>query len=192
MLSLQSAGAVTSQQSASKSKSCVKAREGQFLQEFLTPALHGAVCASASGSTENRGLLTSQAVPVSQASLGRQQAFVAPGANVNAAVIRILLGCQNWIPHLRAVDFAMYTSQHRVSLLKPLALWQALDLETCFYPCCVVKFLCTCPALALRPLSAAVNLTSERCAGKLVALCRTATHGGVCAYSGRVSEQQNP
>ena len=99
-------------------------------QGTLTPALHGAVCASASGSTEYRDLLTSQALLVSQASLDRQQAFVAPCAN--AAVIRILLGCQNWI--LQLLTFATYTSQQKVSLFMPLALWQAMNLETCFTP----------------------------------------------------------
>ena len=54
-------------------------------------------------STENRGLLTSQALLVAQASSGRHQAFVASCAN--AAVVRLLLGCQDWILHLKAVDF---------------------------------------------------------------------------------------
>ena len=105
MNDFESAGAVSSQQSASasKSKSSVKAREGQTLAKFFTQALHGTVCASASGSTENRGLLTSQTLLVSQASLGRQQASVASSAN--AAVVRLLLGCQNWKLHLKAVDF---------------------------------------------------------------------------------------
>ena len=49
----------------SKSKSSVQ-RKGKFLQVFLTQALHGPVCASASGSTGNRDLLTSQALLVSQ------------------------------------------------------------------------------------------------------------------------------
>ena len=61
----------------------------------------------------------------------------------------------------------------------PLALWHDLDLQTCFYPCCAVKDLCTCPALVLRLLTS----TSERCASRLVMLCRTATHGAICAYS---------
>ena len=51
--------------------------KGKLLQIFLTEALHGAVCASADGCTGNRGLLTAQALLVSQASLGRQQAFEA-------------------------------------------------------------------------------------------------------------------
>ena len=63
----------------------VKAREGQTLARFLTQALQGAVGASASGSTENKGLLTSQAL--SRASLGRQQAFVVSCAS--AAVTRL-------------------------------------------------------------------------------------------------------
>ena len=36
---------------------------------------------------------------------------------------------------------------------------------------------------ALRHISATVNSNSERCAGRLVVLCGTATHGDVCAYS---------
>ena len=141
MLSLKSAGAVSSLRPHQSQAS--RQREGQTLQNCLTPALHGAACASASGSTENRGLLTSQALLVSQASLGRQQAFVAPCAN--AAVIRILLACQNWILHLRAADFCHLHKSTQTIAAHALALWQALNLETCFYPCCVVKFLCTCP-----------------------------------------------
>ncbi len=105
MLSFESAGAVSSlrlrlRRSQSQASSQGK---GKLLQVFFTQALNGAVGASASGSTGNRGLLTSQALLVSQASLGRQQAFVASCAS--AAVIRLLLACQNWILHLRAVDF---------------------------------------------------------------------------------------
>ena len=151
MLCLKSAGAVSSLCLRQSQNQASRQENGKLLQDFLTPALHGAVCASASGSTENRGLLTSQALLVSQASLGRQQAFVAPCAN--AAVIRILLGCQNWIPHLRAVYFChVHKSTQSIAAYasRALALGQALNLETCFYPCCVVKFLCTCPALAVR------------------------------------------
>ena len=182
---LKSAGAVSSlrlrlHQSQSQAS---RQGKGKLLQDFLTPALHGAVCASVSGSTENRGLLTSQALLVSQASLGRQQAFVAPCANV--AVIRILLGCQNWIPHLRVVDFchvhkstqsiAAYASSARASL----------ELGDLLLPllCCKVPVHLSSTCGALRPFFAAVNSNSEMCAGRLVALCRTATHGDVCAYS---------
>ena len=108
MLSFQSAGAVSSQQSAVSSQrqsqsQASRQRKGKLWQGLFTQALHGAVCASASGSTENRGLLTFQALLVSRASLGRQQAFVA--FVQSAAVTRLLLCCQNWILYLKAVDF---------------------------------------------------------------------------------------
>ena len=119
--------------------------KGKLSQDFLTQALQGAVGASASGSTENKGLLTSQALPLSQASLGRQQAFVVSCAS--AAVTRLLLCCQTWILQLTAVDFAHV---HGVSLLMPLAHWHALNLDTCFHPCHAVEHLCTCPTLAVR------------------------------------------
>ena len=50
--------------------------KGKLSQGFLTQALQGGIGAFASGSIENKGLLISQALPLSQASLGRQQAFV--------------------------------------------------------------------------------------------------------------------
>ena len=108
----------------------------------------------------------------------------------NAAVIRVLLGCQNWIPHLRAVDFCHvhkstqsvaaynYASSTRASLeLEDLQV--LLPLLCCKVPVCLSS---TCACGALRPLSASVNSNSERCAGRLslVALYRTATHGNVC------------
>ena len=103
MLSFESAGAVSSLRLRRSQSQASRQGKGKLLQVFLTQALIGAVCASASGSTGNRGLLTSQALLVSQASLGRQQAFVASCAS--AAVIRLLLACQHWILHLRAVEF---------------------------------------------------------------------------------------
>ena len=179
MLCLNSAGAVSnlhlSQSQASRQG------KGKLLQDFLTPALHGAVCASASGSTENRGLLTSQALLVSQASLGRQQlqASVAPCAN--AAVIRILLGCQNWIPHWRAVDFCHVHKLTQSIAADASSALASLELGDLLLPllCCKVPVHLSSTCGALRPLSAAVNSNSERCAGRLVALCRTATHGDV-------------
>jgi len=58
----------------SKSKS--KVRRHQTLAKFheLASPLH--YCAYATGCTENRGLLTEQALPLSEESLFRQQAFV--------------------------------------------------------------------------------------------------------------------
>ena len=132
---------------------------------------------------KNRGLLTSQALLVSQASLGRQQAFVAPCAN--AAVIRMLPGCQNWIPHLRAVDFChVHKSTQSIAAYACSAL-ASLELGDLLLPllCCKVPVHLSSTCGALRPLSAAVNSNTERCAGRLVALCRTSTHGDVCAYS---------
>ena len=102
MLSFKSAGAVSSWRRSQSQAS--RQGKGKLLQSVLTPALHGAVFASASGGTDIRGLLTCQALLVSQASLGRQQAFVARCAD--AAVIKILLGCQNWIQHLRCSIWA--------------------------------------------------------------------------------------
>ena len=150
---------------------------------FLTPALHGAVSASASGSTENRGLLTSQALLVSQASLGRQQAFVAPCAD--AAVFRILLGCQNWIPHWIAVDFChVHKSQQSIAAYASSAL-ASLELGDLLLPllCRKIPVHLSSTCCALRPLSTVVNSNSKRCAGRLVAVCRTTTHSDVCAYS---------
>ena len=93
MLSVTGAGAVSSLRLRLRRSQSQASRQGKgkLLQSLFTQALHGAVCASASGSTENRGLLTSQALLVSQASLGRQQAFVAFCAS--AAVARLLLCC---------------------------------------------------------------------------------------------------
>ena len=80
---------------------------------FFTQALQGAVGACASGSTENRGLLTSQALLVSQASLGKQQAFVASCAN--AAVTRLLLCYRNWIPRFKAIRLLTRTQANCVA-----------------------------------------------------------------------------
>ena len=183
MLSLKSAGAVSSLRLRQSQSQASRQGKGKLLPKNFTPALHGAVCAFASGSTENRGLLTSQALLVSQASLGRQQAFVAPCAN--AAVIRILLGCQNWIPQLRAVDFChVHKSTQSIAADASSAL-VSLELGDLLLPllCCKIPVHLSSTCGALRPLSAAMNLRSESCAGRLVALCRTATHGDVCAYS---------
>ena len=51
ILFLKSAGAVSSLRLSQSQAS--RQGKGKLLQDFLTPALHGAVCASASGSTEN-------------------------------------------------------------------------------------------------------------------------------------------
>ena len=156
--------------------------KGNLLQDFLTQALHGTVCASASISTENRGLLTSQALLVSQAGLGRQQAFVASCAS--AAVVRLLLGCQNWILHQRAVHFChVHKSTQSIAAYASSAL-ASLKLEDLLSPllCCKIAVHLSSTCGALRPLSAAMNSNSEMCAGRLVVLCSTATYGDVCAY----------
>ena len=140
-----------------------------------------AVCVCVKVKRQGKGR-TSQALLVSQASLGRQQAFVAPCAN--AAVIRMLPGCQNWIPRLRAVDFChVHKSTQSIAAYACSAL-ASLELGDLLLTllCCKVPVHLSSTCGALRPLSAAVNSNSERCAGILVALCRTATHG-VCAYS---------
>ena len=103
----------------------------------------------------------------------------------NAAVIRILLGCQNWIPHLRAVDFCpVHKSTQSIAACASSAR-ASLELGDLLLPllCCKVPVHLSSTCGALHPRSAAVNSNSERCAGRLVALCRTATHGDVCAYS---------
>ena len=132
---------------------------------------------------------------MSQASLGRQQAFVAPCANAAVIsisvfffifwVISMLPGCQNWIPHLRAVDFCHVHKSTQSIVAYACSALASLELGDLFLPllCCKVPVHLSSTCGALRPLSAAVNSNSERCAGRLVALCRTATHGDVCAYS---------
>ena len=178
MFSIQSAGAVSSLRLRQSQAS--RQGKGKLLQVFSTQASHGAVCASASASTENRCLLTSQALLVPRASLGRQQAFVA--FVQSAAVTRLLLCCQNWILHLRAVDLHKSTQSIASYASSALACLELRDLLL-FLLCCKrpMQLYNTCGAL--RPLSAAVSSNPERCAGRLVVLCRTSTHGDVCAYS---------
>ena len=123
---------------------CVKVEhQGKDRANCYKLSLHGAVCASARGSTENRGLLTSQALLVSQASLCRKQAFVA-FAQSAAVTIDCYLGYYTW----KLLTFDTYTGQHKVSRLMLLAHWHAS--ETCVYSRYGVKDLCTCPTLAMR------------------------------------------
>ena len=69
---------------------------------FSDTSTIGPVCASASGSAEFRGLLTSQSLLVSQVSLCRQQAFVASCAKCCCYQPVALL--PKWVLHLKAVD----------------------------------------------------------------------------------------
>ena len=191
MLSLKSAGSVSSTSDVTslrlhRSRDSRQGK-GKRLQKFLTPALHGAVCASASGSIENRGLLTSQALLVSQASLGRQQAFMAPGAN--AAVIRILHGCQNWILHLSAVNFChVHKSTQSIAAYASSAL-ASLELRDLLSPllCCKITVHLSSTCGALRPLSSELEF-------KKVCwwTCCLATRGDVCAYSDALLSRGTP
>ena len=184
MVPSKSAGAVSSQRQRQVKVKQSRQGKGKLSQDFLTQALQGAVGASASGSTENKGLLTSQALPLSQASLGRQQAFVVSCAS--AAVTRLLLCCQTWILQLTAVDFAHVHKSTRgiapyafsaLACLEPGHLLSPLS-------CCKTPVHLSDPCGALRSLSSAVNSNTERCAAQLAVLCRTATHVDACAYTG--------
>ena len=150
--------------------------KGKLSQDFLTQALQGAVGASASGSTDNKGLLTSQALPLSQASLGRQQAFVVSCAS--AAVTRLLLCCQSWILQLTAVDFAHVHKSTRG--IAPYA-FSAL---ACLEPGHRLSPLSCCKTPVHLPVPCGANSNTERCAAQLAVLCRTATHVDACAYAG--------
>ena len=158
--------------------------KGKLSQDFLTQALQGAVGASASGSTENKGLLTSQALPLSQASLGRQQAFVVSCAS--AAVTMLLLCCQTWILQLTAVDFAHVHKSTRGIAPYALSALACLEPGHLLSPlsCCKTPVHLSDPCGALRSLSSAVNSNTERCAAHFAVLCRTATHVDACAYTG--------
>ena len=181
MVPSKSADCASSQRLRQSQSQAVKAREGQTLARFPDTSTTGCCWC---GSTENKGLLTSQALPLSQASLGRQQAFVVFCAS--AAVTRLLLCCQTWILQLTAVDFAHVHKSTRgiapyafsaLACLEPGHLLSPLS-------CCKTPVHLSDPCGALRSISSAVNSNIERCAAQLAVLCRTATHVDACAYTG--------
>ena len=92
-------GAVSSLQSKSKSKG-----KWQPLWQFFSSIGVRLYCgANASDSFENRGLLTEQALPLSEESLSRQQAFDPSCAMAFAACL--LLHWRNWILQVNAGMF---------------------------------------------------------------------------------------
>ena len=140
----------------------VNAREGRLWQHFLKQALHDAVSAFASGITtkgfadfSGSASITSKSLMAGFCSfqskycrhqaialLSKISAVVSKFDSKAIAVTKLLLCCQTWILQLKS---DMYTSQHRVLLLQPLAHWHALNLDTCFLPCHAVTALSTCP-----------------------------------------------
>ena len=116
----------------------VNAREGRLWQHFLKQALHDAVSAFASGITTKSFADFSGSASITSKSLMAGFCSFQSKRCCHQAIALL----SNLILQLKS---DMYTSQHRVLLLQPLAHWHALNLDTCFLPCHAVTALCTCP-----------------------------------------------
>ena len=122
--------------------------KGKLLQDFLTPALHGAVCAFAPLQVV---ALKTEVCWLVRLCLCHKQAWA--GSKLLWLLVQTLL--------LSEYCLAAKTGYHT----------------------CDVKFLCTCPALAVRCVHFPRRWTrAQKGADRLVALCRTATHGDVCKH----------
>ncbi len=150
-------------QSAVRSKSRGKEKPNSGI--FFEQVSRLLCCAYASYSTENKGLLTEQVLPLSKESLFRQQAFGSSCAN--ALVLCLLLHRQKWILQVKAgyvyrrprVSQAIVVYVFRV----PHSCKVGAFLSALFH--CHRPVACTDATHALPALSAPLKPYTERCAG---------------------------